>query len=99
MGKRAETPLRLCDIVEELPHDTKMFLYMENLKQGSRQKLLDTEASDEQRSGILKQFANAVVTSVVRAGEALRIIYLDETRTETLASQMASLNSGEQMQL
>lgn len=97
--KKTAQPLRLCDFVEELSSETKVFLYMENVKQGSRKKLLDSEASDAQKRNIFAQFANAVIGSVVKAGEALRIIYLDENRTEAMNARLAALDSGEQLQL
>ena len=97
MREKYGVPLRLCDL--ELPADARLLVFMENLQTGHRRELLNSEASPKSKAEVLMKFANAVVSSVVKAGKALRIIYLDEKRTAALSSQLAKQTDGTQMSL
>lgn len=99
MAKTNFHPQVLSDLVTELPAEARIFLYMENLRTGSRQELLTGDESERKKRSVLQKFGNAVVSSVVKAGKAMRIIYLDEQRTETFAARLETLDYGEQLQL
>lgn len=90
-------PLLLRDV--DLPADARLLVFMENMKTGHRRELLNGEDTAAEKAKVLKEFANAVVSSVVRAGKALRIIYLDENRTDALSVRLAEQPDGQQMSL
>lgn len=91
------TPVRLSDFVRELPPETRIVLFMENLTAGTRRQLTDGTELPEQRNSLLKQFADAVVGTVIKAGTMLRVVYLDETKSNEFAASLTRVEAGQQL--
>lgn len=89
--------LRLDEI--DLPLDARVLLYMENRKSDKRKTILTGEESETTRNSKLKDFAAAIVSSVVKCGKDMRIVYLDEARTAAYTRQLAQTETGEQLTL
>lgn len=84
----------LGDLVTDLPTDARIFLFMEDLKNGCRMELLTGDEPAETKQSVLKTFANAIVGSVVNAGQSLRIIYLDQQKTKAYEDRLSQIDSG-----
>ena len=95
--KKSCAPVRLGDLVESLPAETRICLFLEDLRAGWREELLTGDEDVDERTSVLTKFADAIIRSVVKAGKALQVIYLDDRKTKEFADRMKNIDSGEQI--
>lgn len=96
---KSAAPVRLSDLVRELPPETRFCLFMEDIKGGWRKELLTGDEDAAEQKSVLAEFANAIIRTVVKAGKTLRVVYLDDRKTTELAGRMKDIDYGEQISM